>query len=440
MTRVFANGRTIVHKGDGLVDIAGPPDVCNTPSPGGPVPVPYVNAARSSDLAHGARHTVIAGSPIALASSYIATSSGDEPGTAGGGLISRRIRGKMKWQSTSLDVRVEGNGVARFSDAVSHNGNTFNTSFFQRGSGWAYGDDFKEPCPICTRGPADHRVRETDESHRLARQLYDALEAAYQRYQQLSDQRRALEPEVNRLRQQKADLDAAGPSTARPSKDDKKQRRELDKQLRAASSEMKQYEAQIGKIAVHKKLTAHGGYMIGVMVCKSNKIFAAMSGQTLRGFKQVVEELGWELCDRQATADDFIAANPSISDLDKRSALHESWDAVQTRQDERAPYYNVPGACAAAKLLTQSGGHIARGMTEMFFAPREPHQVTLRYQHLDRYHPLRVALHKITCGQFGRSDPEREQAFDPGLTVPSCASCQALIPMVLCDVKRRTCP
>ena len=133
-------------------------------------------------------------------------------------------------------------------------------------------------------------------------------------------------------------------------------------------------------------------------------------------------------------------ANPSIRDLDKRSALHESWDAVQTKQDERAPYYNVPGACAAAKLLTQSGGHIARGMTEMFFAPREPHQVTLRYQHLDRYHPLRVALHKLTCGQFGRSDPEREQAFDPGLTVPSCASCQALIPMVLCDVKRRTCP
>ncbi len=51
MATVFANSRSIVHKGDGQVNVAAPPDVCKTPSPAGPVPIPYVNVAKTSDLA-----------------------------------------------------------------------------------------------------------------------------------------------------------------------------------------------------------------------------------------------------------------------------------------------------------------------------------------------------------------------------------------------------
>jgi len=36
---VFANGRSIVHKGDGPTNTSAPPDVCKTPTPGGPVPI-----------------------------------------------------------------------------------------------------------------------------------------------------------------------------------------------------------------------------------------------------------------------------------------------------------------------------------------------------------------------------------------------------------------
>lgn len=456
MTRAYANGRTIVHKGDGLVDVAGPPDVCKTPSPAGPVPVPYVNVARTADLAQGARRTVIDGSPVALASSYIVTSTGDEPGTAGGGVISGRIRGKLKWQSTSLDVRVEGKGVARFTDAVSHNGNTFNASFFQCGTGWAYGDDFEGPCRICNRSPSSHRVPEKKKSSlKKARELYDALQAAYNEYQTLGNERVVLQGQLDQLKAQLAAANAAaagssttaGPSTAGPSTTPPaaapltpQQRKALTQQIKDKGREVRGKQDEVGKRAVHKNRSVHGGYMIGVMICECGKVFAAMSGQTHAGFKRVVEELGFTLCDQQSGVDDYIAANPRVNDLDTRSTVHERWDDARDRNDNNEPFYNPPGVCAAAKLVTRNQGHIPRSMTEMFFAPLQPHQVDLRYRHYDRLHPFRVALRWLTRGRRGNHDVWREESFDPGVTVPSCVTCQSLVPLTLCNYKRRSCP
>ena len=64
---VFANGRTILHQGDGLTHVCAVPDVCKTPTPGGPVPIPYVNTASEAMLAKGAKKTKIGGTPIAIA-------------------------------------------------------------------------------------------------------------------------------------------------------------------------------------------------------------------------------------------------------------------------------------------------------------------------------------------------------------------------------------
>ena len=97
MPTVFANGRSILHAGDGLKHTAAPPDVCKTPSPGGPVPVPYVNIASDGDLAKGTKKTKIEGKSVALESSNLSTSMGDEPGTAGGGIVSSKTKGKMTW-------------------------------------------------------------------------------------------------------------------------------------------------------------------------------------------------------------------------------------------------------------------------------------------------------------------------------------------------------
>ncbi|MGE3294513.1 MAG: DUF4150 domain-containing protein [Geminicoccaceae bacterium] len=126
MTITFANDKTIVHKGDGLQFVAMAPDVCKTPSPGGPVPIPYPNLAFSSDLAEGTKSIKVEGNPAAKADSNLRMSTGDEGGTAGGGIMSNKIKGKMTWVLYSSDVKFEGKGVVRFFDSDLHNGNASN--------------------------------------------------------------------------------------------------------------------------------------------------------------------------------------------------------------------------------------------------------------------------------------------------------------------------
>ncbi len=162
MATVYANGRSIVHKGDGQVNTAAPPDVCKTPSPGGPVPIPYVNIAKTSDLAKSTKKIKIEGNPAGNAGSNLSTSTGDEAGTAGGGIMSSKTKGKMTWATKSANVMLEGKGAVRFMDVAQHNGNSFNTVFTEMGgTGLAYGDDFEGPCDICQEGPEKHVVLES---------------------------------------------------------------------------------------------------------------------------------------------------------------------------------------------------------------------------------------------------------------------------------------
>jgi Domain of unknown function (DUF4150) len=133
MPSCYANGRSIIHKGDGLVQTAVAPDVCKTPSPGGPIPVPYPNIAMDSDLDAAAESVLIEGNPTATKSSNLKVSTGDEAGSAGGGVISSKIKGKMTWTDASPDVKAEGDGVVRFLDPTMHNGNASNAPGVDKG-------------------------------------------------------------------------------------------------------------------------------------------------------------------------------------------------------------------------------------------------------------------------------------------------------------------
>ncbi len=83
----FANGRGIAHKNSGGMSIAFP-DVCKTPSPGGPIPIPYPNIAMASDTSEGPKKVKIDGAmPMTKGAKY-SMSSGDEAGSAGGGVVS----------------------------------------------------------------------------------------------------------------------------------------------------------------------------------------------------------------------------------------------------------------------------------------------------------------------------------------------------------------
>ena len=65
--------------------------------PLGPVPIPYVNVAETSDLAKGTKKVKIEGKPAGNAGSNLSTSTGDEAGSAGGGILSSKTKGKMTW-------------------------------------------------------------------------------------------------------------------------------------------------------------------------------------------------------------------------------------------------------------------------------------------------------------------------------------------------------
>jgi hypothetical protein len=126
MNFVLVNGRSVVHKGSNGVATASAPDVCKTPAPGGPVPLPYPNVALSSDLAGGTSSVRVEGNSVAVKDCCFATSTGDEPGTAGG-VASGVNKGKAKFSGYSFDVKMEGRNACRLADPMTMNGNGPNT-------------------------------------------------------------------------------------------------------------------------------------------------------------------------------------------------------------------------------------------------------------------------------------------------------------------------
>jgi Domain of unknown function (DUF4150) len=110
------NGLTLAHKGSTGTAAATLPDACKTPSPGGPVPLPYPNIAMSADLAKGTTTIKVDGGNMAAnKGSEISRSSGDEAGTAGGVTSSTFIK-EATWMLYSFDVMLEGKNACRLTD------------------------------------------------------------------------------------------------------------------------------------------------------------------------------------------------------------------------------------------------------------------------------------------------------------------------------------
>lgn len=117
---VIVNNMTVVHRGsNGIATVF--PDVCKTPSPGGPVPIPYPNVAMSQHTAQGSKTVKMDGNPIMLKSSNYMTSTGNEAGSALG-VVSNRIKGKAYPKMFSFDVKADGANVFRLLDIMLQNG------------------------------------------------------------------------------------------------------------------------------------------------------------------------------------------------------------------------------------------------------------------------------------------------------------------------------
>ena len=111
---------TVVHKNSSGMSIAFP-DVCKTPSPAGPVPIPYPNVAKSSDASDTSTTVKADGEGIMLKGSNFSSSTGDEAGSVGG-VVSNVNRGKAMFVNYSFDVKVEGQNVPRKMDPMKQNG------------------------------------------------------------------------------------------------------------------------------------------------------------------------------------------------------------------------------------------------------------------------------------------------------------------------------
>lgn len=125
---VNVNGLSLVHKGSNGVSMATIPDICKTPSPGGPIPIPYPNIAMSSDLADGTTTVKVdGGNSAAVKGCNFKMSTGDEAGSAGGGVKSSKFKGKSEFILASFDVKLDGKDACRLSDKKTHNeANTVN--------------------------------------------------------------------------------------------------------------------------------------------------------------------------------------------------------------------------------------------------------------------------------------------------------------------------
>jgi len=137
----------VVHKSSNGVTIAFP-DVCKTPTPAGPVPVPYPNIARSSDTAKGTKKVKCDGNPTCVKDSNFRMSTGDEAGTAGGGIVSGKIKGKAEFINFSFDVFFEGKNVTRAFDLMLHNDKNTPPFPLIQGPIIGIGDD-KDTCYVC---------------------------------------------------------------------------------------------------------------------------------------------------------------------------------------------------------------------------------------------------------------------------------------------------
>jgi hypothetical protein len=119
--KININNLTLCHKGSNGVSTATLPDMCKTPTPGGPQPMPYPNVAMSSDLAKGTTTiTADGGNMCANYGSEFCKSTGDEAGTVGGVSSGTFIK-EATWMTYSFDVKLEGKAACRLTDKMFHN-------------------------------------------------------------------------------------------------------------------------------------------------------------------------------------------------------------------------------------------------------------------------------------------------------------------------------
>ncbi len=102
------------------------PDVCLVPQPSGPpVPTPFPNIALCQQAEGAVSEIRVEGAPVLVETSVIPSSTGDEPGTAGG-VVSGTFRGCVSYRTASAKVYAKGKRVVMLGAVTAHNGTNAN--------------------------------------------------------------------------------------------------------------------------------------------------------------------------------------------------------------------------------------------------------------------------------------------------------------------------
>ncbi len=133
---IHVNGKSnsLVHKGSMGIVKSTLPDVCKTPTPAGPVPIPYpIIVSMSSNLKKGTKTVKVDGKKMAaVKGSNLSCCTGDEPGTVGGIKSSTNMK-EATWILYSFDVKMDGKNACRLTDKLFMNhGNTVCLSGIQQ--------------------------------------------------------------------------------------------------------------------------------------------------------------------------------------------------------------------------------------------------------------------------------------------------------------------
>jgi hypothetical protein len=109
----------------GGMDI-GFPDVCKTPSPAGPVPIPYPNMSMGTTSAPPCTKVFFSGMPAHNMNTQGTVSNGDNAGVAGGGVASNMIMGPDRKLIGSFSVLLEGMPATKMTSMTGQNGASMN--------------------------------------------------------------------------------------------------------------------------------------------------------------------------------------------------------------------------------------------------------------------------------------------------------------------------
>lgn len=327
-----------------------------------------------------------------------------------------------------------------------HNGNMGNTAGPQKGDpNQSYGSDFTGECEICGKSHDTHpKVKNTVDRPtaetviKLVKALEDdftapkAAKLAGLRQAQalaLAEERTAYgkKEAANKILASTSATDDEKDEASKVQKANAGMERTAKAEKKKVKAEADALEAEINKSGVTIGDKPH--YMVGAMMCETHPPapYVACSGERPPGFVRVAKKAGLKPVTQKdvVTKSDYQAKNSQLQG-ENFDRFSEHWDKLADAAVKKKYKAPDPGVCAAQHLLTTP--HAARALTEAWFNPPDNNNVQVKIvRDMENFLTTKKKHYELDW-----SSVEVHSYVHTGF-VPSCITCQALLPYLLCE-------